>query len=464
MKHGAERTAGILRRGNGWTRLSALVMGAGCLRHGQIVKGLLYLGFEVLYALFFFGFGWPYLRLFPTLGTTAQSRVWDEAAQIYRRVPGDNSMLILLFSVVTLASLALLFAVWRLNLKSAWLLEQKAARHEPVPRFREEVRTLMDERFHVTLLSLPMLTLVLFTALPIAFMILIAFTNFDSTHQPPGQLFTWTGLTNVTDVFLGNEVKTRTFFGILGWTLVWAVLATFTNYILGMLLAVVINHRVVRLKKLWRTCFVIAIAVPQFVTLLLVRNFFSNNGIFNTMMANAGVTDFLHNIGLLDKGLSYIPFLTQPGWAMFTIIMINIWIGVPYQMLIATGVLMNIPADMIEAARIDGANPVQMFFRIKLPYLLSVQGPSLVTDFVKNVNNFNVIYLLTQGVFVTQNQALAQSNAKEIDLLVTWLFRLTQDYYNYKMAAVLGIMVFIVCAVFTVVCFHFINKKEATFS
>ena len=178
----------------------------------------------------------------------------------------------------------------------------------------------------------------------------------------------------------------------------------------------------------------VTIAVPQFVTLLLVRNFFSNNGIFNTMMANAGVTDFLHNIGLLDKGLSYIPFLTQPGWAMFTIIMINIWIGVPYQMLIATGVLMNIPADMIEVARIDGANPVQMFFRIKLPYLLSVQGPSLVTDFVKNVNNFNVIYLLTQGVFVTQNQALAQSNAKEIDLLVTWLFRLTQDYYNYKMA------------------------------
>ena len=93
-----------------------------------------------------------------------------------------------------------------------------------------------------------------------------------------------------------------------------------------------------------------------------------------------------------------------------------------------------------------------------------MQGPSLVTDFVKNINNFNVIYLLTQDVFVTNNQQLAQSNAKEIDLLVTWLFRLTQEYYNYKMAAVLGIMVFIVCAVFTVVCFHFINKKEATFS
>ena len=134
MKREVERTAGILRRGNAWTRLSALVMGAGCLRYGQIVKGLLYLAFEALYFAFFFGFGWPYLSRFPTLGTSAQSRVWDEAAQIYRRVPGDNSMLILLFSVLTLASIALLFAVWRLNLKSAWLLEQKAARHEPINR------------------------------------------------------------------------------------------------------------------------------------------------------------------------------------------------------------------------------------------------------------------------------------------------------------------------------------------
>ena len=140
-------------------------------------------------------------------------------------------------------------------------------------------------------------------------------------------------------------------------------------------MAMFINDKKTKFPKFWRTLFMVTIAVPQFVTLLLVRNFFSNNGIFNTMMANAGVTDFLHNIGLLDKGLSYIPFLTQPGWAMFTIIMINIWIGVPYQMLIATGVLMNIPADMIEAARIDGANPVQMFFRIKLPTCSACRVP-----------------------------------------------------------------------------------------
>lgn len=343
MKRVGDRTAEILMHGNCWTRLSALAMGTGCLRHGQIAKGLLYLIFEVLYFLFFFSFGWPYLSRFPTLGTSAQRRVWDEAAQIYRRVPGDNSMLILLFSVLTLASIVLFAAVWRLNLKSAWALEQKAERHEHINCFREDMKTLLDERFHVTLLSMPMLTLVLFTALPIAFMILIAFTNFDSTHQPPGQLFTWTGLTNVTDVFLGNEVKTRTFFGILGWTLVWAVLATFTNYILGMLLAVVINHRVVRLKKLWRTCFVIAIAVPQFVSLLLISRALEPQGAVNVA---------LMALGWIDAPL---PFLTDPTLARVVVVVVNMWIGIPYTMLTFSGVLLNIPSDLYESAQMDGA-------------------------------------------------------------------------------------------------------------
>lgn len=92
----------------------------------------------------------------------------------------------------------------------------------------------------------------------------------------------------------------------------------------------------------------ITIAVPQFVTLLLVRNFFSDAGIFNTMMNNAGVTDLLKTIGLLGQGMDHIPFLTDQHWAKFMIIMINIWVGVPYQMLIATGVLMNIPSDILK--------------------------------------------------------------------------------------------------------------------
>ena len=123
-------------------------------------------------------------------------------------------------------------------------------------------------------------------------------------------------------------------------------------------------------------------------------------------------------------------------------------------MLIATGVLMNIPTDQLESAKIDGATPRQIFFHITMPYMLFVTGPALVTDFVKNINNFNVIYLLTQDVFVTTDQAMANSQAKEVDLLVTWLFNLTQNYYNYKMASAIGVIVFILCAVFTLIAFN----------
>ena len=114
---------------------------------------------------------------------------------------------------------------------------------------------------------------------------------------------------------------------------------------------------------------------------------------------------------------------------------------------------MNIPTDQIEAAKIDGASPFQIFKNVMMPYILFIQGPALITDFVKNINNFNVIYLLTQDVYITTDQALANSHGKEVDLLVTWLFRLTNEYYDYKMASVIGIIVFIICAAFTIISF-----------
>ena len=377
----------------------------------------------------------------------------------------DNSFSILLLSVVSIIVIVAMVAAGMMVVASNYDLQKIRAQGKKTNTFLQDVNVYLNEKFYVTLLTLPVLGVVIFTIVPLFILIAVAFTNYDQQHMPPSDLFTWVGFANFLTLFGGGGLTATfgySFRKVLTWTLVWAFFATFTTFFGGVLLAMFINDKKTKLPKLWRTLFMVSIAVPQFVTLLLVRNFFSDTGIFNTMMANCGVTGLLRNMGLIHT--TYIPFLTDPGWAKFTIIMINIWIGVPYQMLIATGVLMNIPADMLEAAKIDGANPVQMFFRITLPYLLNVQGPALVTDFVKNINNFNVIYLLTQDVFATHDQALAASNAKEVDLLVTWLFRLTQEYYNYKMAAVIGIMVFIVCAVFTVVSFRFINKREATFS
>lgn len=197
----------------------------------------------------------------------------------------------------------------------------------------------------------------------------------------------------------------------------------------------------------------VAIAVPQFVSLLLVRNFFADAGIVNTLCKNAGLTDWLYSIGAIPTA-NYIPFLTHPAWARPMIILINIWVGVPYQMLIATGILMNIPNELLESARIDGANAWQSFKSITMPYILFITGPSLVNSIVSNINNFNVIYLLSKDVYTTSDQLMANANANEVDLLVTWLYRLTQDQSNYKMASVIGILVFIVCAILTLLAFN----------
>ena len=453
--------------GDIFVKLSALLCGTSCFARKQYLKGFFICLIQAAIMLVFPTFFFPYMSKLSTLGTVQQKRVFNPETMKNEFNDYDNSFLILLFGVLGVVLLITAVILWMRNLRNAREVELTAKSGKHVNTFRDDLNDALDRKFHRTLLTLPVLGVVVFTIVPLFILIAVAFTNYDQQHMPPAALFTWVGLANFASLF-GGQSLSMTFsyaFGkVLSWTLVWAFFATFTTFFGGVFLAMFINNKNTKCPRLWRTLFMITIAVPQFVTLLLVRNFFSDAGIFNTMMNNAGVTDLLKTIGLLGQGMDHIPFLTDQHWAKFMIIMINIWVGIPYQMLIATGVLMNIPSDILEASTIDGASPLQCFIHIKLPYLLSVQGPALVTDFVKNVNNFNVIYLLTQDVYKTKDQAMAASSAKEVDLLVTWLFRLTQEQYNYKMAAVIGIMVFIICAIFTLVCFRFINKKEATFS
>ena len=431
------------------TWLSVLVMGSGCFRFRQFGKGLLYLLSELAFFRFFFGFGWKYLSHFGTLGENTQLKVWNEELQIYQRVPGDNSMLILLFSVLTIAAAILFVYLWVLNLKSAGELCLLDAQSKHIPSFREDLKSLLDSRFHTTLLAAPMISLVAFTVLPIVFMVLIAFTNFDSAHQPPGELFTWTGLTNVTDIFLGNQTKTHTFFGIFGWTIVWAILATFTNYILGMLLAILINHKLVRMKKMWRTLFVISIAIPQFVSLLLISRALEPMGAVNIA---------LMKLGLISAPL---PFLTDKTLARICVVVINMWIGIPYTMLTFSGVLMNIPADLYESAELDGAGPFRRFTSITLPYMIFVTAPATITTFVGNINNFNVIYLLTGG----GPFALDYYQAGKTDLLVTWLYKLTVDQHDYALASTIGIFIFMIVSTLSITVYNRTSavKKEDMF-
>ena len=444
-----------LAKGDIWVKLSTLIMGAGYFGRGQIVNGILMLLVEASFVLFIVLFGVPNLAKFGTLGTVQAELYFDPVTMQQTVNDYDNSFLILLCSVITLFTIFIFVIIWIQNIKSVYRLQIKKSKGEHINTFREDMRSLVNDKFHITLLTLPAIGVILMNIIPILVLIAVAFTNYDQQHMPPNALFTWIGFSNFANLFTNSITVSfaYAFRKILGWTLLWAVLATFTTFIGGILLAMLINSSTTKWPAFWRTLFVISIAVPQFVTLLLVRNFFADSGIVNTICSNIGLTGFLKSVGLVGSHLTYIPFLTNPNWAKVMIVIINIWVGVPYQMLIATGVLMNIPTDQIESARLDGANKFQIFCKITMPYVLFIQGPALITDFVKNINNFNVIYLLTQDVYITSDQLLANSNAKEVDLLVTWLFRLTNEYYNYKMASAIGIIVFIICAAFTLLSF-----------
>ena len=452
--------------GDVWVKLSVIWWGAGYARRGQWLKSLLVSALEALVVAFTVLVSLQYVPKFSTLGTVQAEQVFNPATMKSEWNDYDNSFMILLMSIFSfvLWIAGLVFGMG--NLKRVRELQQTAESGGHINSAREDIHSLIEDKFNIVLLAGPILGIVIFTVIPIILLIFVAFTNYDQAHMPPNNLFTWVGLDNFVALFSSGGMTITfgyAFVRVLAWTLIWAFFATFTTYFGGIFLAQLLNDKKTIAPKLFRLLFVITIAVPQFVSLLLVRNFFANNGIMNTICANAGITAWLRSIGAIST--SYIPFLSAPIWAHVMIILINIWIGMPYQMLIATGVLLNLPQDQIESARVDGATPAQIFRHITMPYLLYVTGPTLVTDFVKNINNFNVIYLLTQDVYTTTNMAMANSQAKEVDLLITWLFSLTQDYYNYKMASVIGIVVFIICAVFTLAAFNMmIGDNEGVYS
>ncbi len=418
--------------GNAITKLSAIVFGLGNILHKQIIRGLLYLALEIAYLFYMLSFGVGALQDLITLGTKQQEEVFNESKQIYEYVVGDNSMLCLLYGVVTIFATLLFLLILTSSVKSAYETQLKKELGKPIPKFVDDLNSLKQEKLHNTLLFLPIVGVICFTVIPLVFNILIAFTSYDKNHQPPGNLFDWVGLDNFIAMFKTGGVLSNTFWPVLQWTFIWAVISTFSCYILGMLLAIIINREGTRFKGFWRFIFVLSIAVPQFVSLLTMSTIFNASGPMNVL---------LKQLGMIGAGET-IPFLTNPTYAKATILLVNVWIGVPFTMLSTTGILNNIPKDLYDAAKVDGANAIVTFFKITLPYMLFITTPYLITSFVGNINNFNVIFLLTGG----GPEAIDYYYAGKTDLLVTWLYKLTITNKDYNIGAVIGIIIFVILA------------------
>jgi len=442
--HGKPGKAGslgsALKNGGPIVWLSCLVMGLGNIFAGQIVKGLLFLLIEVAVIVFMFlpegGLHW--LSMLPSLGDRPMQEVWDEVDMIYKYIIGDQSNLILLYGVATVCILVALVLFWQASVRSGYQALCVKRQGKKVPGIVDDVKSLFDGNIHKLLMTPPFLCLLIFTVIPLLYMMCMAFTNY-SKEGDHLILFDWVGFKNFLSVFDSSSTIGKQFGDVLIWTLVWAFFATFLNFFLGTFLAMIINRPTTRCKGLWRGVLSLTIAVPQFVSLMIIRSMFLERGIVNEMLQNWGI------LGAEET----LPFLSNANWARTLVILVNLWVGIPYTVMQVTGILKNIPAEQYEAARIDGANAFQQFRKITLPYMIFVMTPYLITQFTGNINNFNVIYLFTRG------DPLGVGNtAGDTDLLVTWLYKLSVDQQKYDVAAVIGILTFLVLSVVSLITYR----------
>jgi len=328
----------------------------------------------------------------------------------------------LVYGFVAFAVILVFLNIYIKNIKSVTKAVKGELAFKP---FKEEIREFLDNKLYATFLAFPVLGVILFTIVPLVFMISIAFTGYEGASQN----FVWTGFQSFKNLVLVRD-NLYTLLSVTRWTLIWAFFATFTNYFGGMFLAMLINKKGVKGKKFWRTVFIITMAVPQFVSLLIMNQMFAYDG---------PVNQFLLNLGLIKERINFWGVQTR---ARILIILINMWVGIPYLMLLTSGILMNIPNELYEAAIIEGANKWQLFTKVTMPYMLFVTTPLLVTGFVGNINNFNVIYLLTGG----KPLGVGLVNAGGTDILITWLYQLTKTHRMYNLSAAIGIIIFLLSA------------------
>ena len=228
------------------------------------------------------------------------------------------------------------------------------------------------------------------------------------------------------------------FFSIFSWTFTWAGLSVFFSFVMGLSLAITLNDRLLKGKKLYRTLLIIPWAIPSFISVLVWKN-----GLFNETY---GILNRFLVTGLF--GLEPIKWLGEAFWARVSVLMVNTWLGFPYMMTVCLGALQSIPDEFYEAASIDGASKPQQFGRITFPLLMVTIAPLLVGSFAFNFNNFVGIFLLTEGGPPIPG---ATTPAGSTDILISYTYKLAffgrgQDF---GFASAISIIIFAIVAGFS---------------
>jgi len=275
------------------------------------------------------------------------------------------------------------------------------------------VSVLAGRRIPYLLIAPAAIVLLLVVLYPFGFNVVISFSNMSMRHFRDWSLV---GLDQYRRVF-----EDPVFYGLLGKTALWTAVNLVAHVSLGILLAMVLNQNL-KGRAVFRTLLILPWAVPQYITALTWRGLFhSEFGDINLML-----TRWLH--------LPPVNWLkTLPG--SFTACAVtNIWLGVPFMMIVALGGLQSIPRQLWEAADVDGASALRKFFHITLPLLKPVLIPAVVLGTIWTFNNLNVVWLVTNG----------GEPADQMHILVSYVYRSAFFLYRYAYAAALSMIIFLI--------------------
>ncbi|WP_170008443.1 carbohydrate ABC transporter permease [Bacillus fonticola] len=387
--------------------LLSIIPGMGQLYNRQWVKGLLFLSIGgAFFAVFGDMLNMGFWGLF-TLGT---------------EVPRDNSVFLLAEGIIAVIVTCFGLAVYYLNLRDAYKNGRLRDENRKLSTLKDQYHNVVSQGYPYVVSGPSLFILIFAVIFPILFSFALAFTNYDLYHSPPANLADWVGLETFSKIFT-VDIWRSTFFDVLGWTVVWTLVATSLQVTLGILLATIVNQKEIRFKRFYRTVLVLPWAVPGFVTILIFA------GLFNDSFGA------INNDILAAFGIDAIPWLTDSNWSRLALILMQGWLGFPYIFLVTTGVLQSIPEDLYEAATIDGASVFSKFKHITMPMILLAMAPIIITQFTFNFNNFNIIYLFNGG-----GPAEPGSTAGGTDILVSWIYKLTLQSSQYSLAAALTIL------------------------
>jgi arabinogalactan oligomer / maltooligosaccharide transport system permease protein len=242
------------------------------------------------------------------------------------------------------------------------------------------------------------------------------------------------GLANFKSV-VSDPLIREPFLRVFVWTFVFAFSIVFVSFAIGLFLAIVLDKPTMKVRRLYQVLLIVPYALPGFFAVLIWGGLLNDDfGIINNV---------LH---------TNIPWLFDPWWAKVSVIAVSVWLTVPYFLLVSLGALQSIPAELVEAAKVDGGGAWQIFRRVTLPLLLVVVAPLMIASFALNFNNFVNIYLLTAGGPPAEDQSIAGST----DILITYTYKLAFEAgkgNDFGLACTISIFIFLIVATISGIAF-----------